>query len=50
MKPPEFILIPIGDFRDNGIVELPDCYIDDDYIVWQILPNPELECEIIYIE
>jgi len=49
MKPPEFILIPIGDFRDNGI-ELPDCYIDDDYIVWQVLPNTELECEVIYYE
>ena len=50
MKPPKFILIPIGYFRIHYNRLLPDCYIDidDDYIVWQIMPNPELECEVIY--
>jgi hypothetical protein len=42
--PPEFILIPIGEY--NG-VDLPDCIIDENYIIWLKIPNPELNCEII---
>jgi hypothetical protein len=45
MKPPEFIHIPIGIY--NG-VDLLDTYVDENYIVWLITPNPELECEIVY--
>jgi hypothetical protein len=43
--PPEFILIPIGEY--NG-VDLPDCIIDENYIIWLKIPNPELNCEVIW--
>jgi hypothetical protein len=42
--PPEFILIPVGEY--NG-VDLPDVVIDENYIVWLEIPNPELNCEIV---
>jgi hypothetical protein len=42
--PPEFILVPIGEY--NG-VDLSDCTVDENYVVWLEIPNPELNGEVI---
>lgn len=46
-QPPEYILIPIGEY--NG-VDLPDIWIDENYIVWIEIENPEANCEANYDE
>jgi hypothetical protein len=42
-KPPRFELVPIGIY--DG-VDMPNTMIlDDSYIVYLIVPNPEYDCE-----
>lgn len=45
IRPSEFELVPVGIY--NG-VDLPDTMIlDDSYIVYLIIRNPEYNCEVI---
>lgn len=45
-KPPEFELVPIGIY--NG-VDLPGTTVlNDNYIVWLKVPNPEYDCEVAW--
>lgn len=43
-RPPRQEWIPIGEY--NG-VDLPDIYIDEYYIVWQLIGCPEYDCEVL---
>lgn len=45
VTPPRLELIPIGEY--DG-VDLPGTVIDENYIVWQEIENPEFECEVTF--
>jgi hypothetical protein len=42
-RPLQYEWIPVGEY--DG-VDLPDIYIDEDYIIWQLVECPEYNCEI----
>jgi hypothetical protein len=44
-RPLQYEWIPVGEY--NG-VDLPNITIDENYIIWQQVLNPEYNCEVIY--